>query len=134
MSLEFMQDEADPGRICVGKSKHGDAPAIVHLKVSYRRIYQLQRFIEDEIPKGGAFAQIKGLCFLYETLEKVMRINAPDILDLEIPGRMVFEFQRYLEDQIRKGGDFFRARWLVVLYEEIRTAYADRDLTLDVGT
>lgn len=134
MSVEFMVEDVKPGRICQGRSHHGNAPDLVYLRLSFRRIYQLREFIEDEIPKGGKFSDVKGLCCLHERLEASMKPYRTEMVMLEIPGQMLFEFQRYLEDQIRKGGDFFRARWLVVLYEEVRLAYVGGDVTDDVGT
>lgn len=134
MSVEFMIEDVKPGRVCQGKSRHGDAPDVVHLKMSGRRIYQLQQFIEDAVPKGGEFSQVKGLCFLYQELEASLGHGGSKSVVLKLSGRMLFEFQRYLEEQIRKGGDFFRSRWMVVLYEEIRLAYAGGDVAADTGT
>lgn len=50
--------------------------------------------------------------------------DASERISLELPGRMVYQWQQFLEDEIRRGGDFFRIRWLVLFSEEIRKANA----------
>lgn len=45
-------------------------------------------------------------------------------LILELDGKRVYQLQKYLEEQIGKGGEFFTIRLLVLLHEELRQAVA----------
>lgn len=45
-------------------------------------------------------------------------------INLSLIGRRVYELQKFLEQEIEKGGDYFRVRWLVLTEEEIKTAVA----------
>lgn len=51
--------------------------------------------------------------------------NVSDELLLALPGKRVYQLQKYFEEEAAKGGDYFRVRWLIVMAEELRQAVAN---------
>jgi hypothetical protein len=48
--------------------------------------------------------------------------NIPESVILELHGKRVYQMHRFFEEEIAKGGEFFRVRWLVLVTEELREA------------
>ena len=70
MGADYMLDELLEGRISTGKSKRGDAPDVVNLQIAGRRLYQMQRFLEEEIQKGGELARVIWLVAIHKELRQ----------------------------------------------------------------
>jgi hypothetical protein len=46
--------------------------------------------------------------------------DIPDLVTLNLKGRSLYQLQRFFEDEVRKGGDYSRVRWMVLMAEELR--------------
>lgn len=51
--------------------------------------------------------------------------NVADEVVLKLKGKRLYQLQKFLEEEIVKGGDFFRVRWMVVMSEELRQAISE---------
>jgi hypothetical protein len=65
---DMMVNEALKGKICKGKSKSGDAPDEINLKITGKYAYDLQQFLESEVSKGGDYFRVRFLVILAEKL------------------------------------------------------------------
>jgi len=61
-------EEALPGRMSQGKGHQGPADERIDLKISGRRVYQMQKYFEERIEKGGEFFEVRMLVLLHEEL------------------------------------------------------------------
>lgn len=72
----WMVEDAQQGRISKGRSGSGDLPDRVTLTFAGKRVYQLQKFLEEEIAKGGDLFRVRWLVLACEDLrEAVARFN-----------------------------------------------------------
>ena len=49
----------------------------------------------------------------------------PERVTLTLDGKRVYQLQKFLEEEMTKGGDHFRIRWLVLMAEDLRLAVTD---------
>jgi len=56
------------------------------------------------------------------SLGKSRKGNLPEKVTLELNGKRLYQLVKFLEEEASKGGDFFRIRWLVMMWEELRNA------------
>lgn len=144
----WMLEDCEQGFIGIGKSKKGAINEMVDLRIHGRRFYQLQTFLHEEVSKGGDFYRIHWLVMTSEEFrlgypsatqkplvphdntqtpeqkriarEKRKRDLANDIIEVRVHGRTLFRLQTFFHDEIAKGGDYYRTRWLVLMSEEFR--------------
>jgi hypothetical protein len=45
-----------------------------------------------------------------------------DIVTVQLKGKSLYQLQTFFEEEVKKGGDFFRVRWMVLMAEELRFA------------
>ena len=50
--------------------------------------------------------------------------SVDDDLLLVLPGKRVYQLQKFLETEAANGGDYFRVRWLILMAEDVRLAVA----------
>lgn len=64
----WMVDDALEGRLSIGDSKggRGETEAVIHL--SQKRLYQLQKFLEEAAAVGGNFFRARMAVMLWEEL------------------------------------------------------------------
>lgn len=48
--------------------------------------------------------------------------DIPEVVNLQLQGKTLYQLQNFLEAEIGQGGDYFRVRWLVLLLEELHGA------------
>jgi hypothetical protein len=48
----WMVEEALPGRLTAGKSHQGETAQRLTLEMDGRKVYQLQKYLEEQIEKG----------------------------------------------------------------------------------
>jgi hypothetical protein len=65
---QLAREDAREGRICLGKSRKGDAPDEITLTVSGKFAYDMQQFFEAEASKGGDFFRVRWMVLLAENL------------------------------------------------------------------
>ena len=58
--------------------------------------------------------------------------DVPDLVTLTLPGKTLYDLQRFLEAEAVKGGDWFRVRWLVLTHEDIRHALGNASKSIKV--
>jgi len=76
---ELAREDAEEGRICLGKSRKGDAPDNVTIRMDGRLAYAMQSYLESQISKGGDFPTIRLLVILAEALRHgVVEARAKD--------------------------------------------------------
>ena len=61
------------------------------------------------------------------TVGKSHQGSTPEQVTLALPGKRIYQLQKFFEEEAAKGGDWFRVRWMVVMAEEIRMAVANAD-------
>lgn len=54
--------------------------------------------------------------------------NVPETVTLQISGKRLYQLQHFLEEEIAKGGDYFRVRWLVMASEDLRNGVSQLNL------
>jgi hypothetical protein len=64
----WMVEDDMAGRISVGKSRSGALTADITLVFDGKRVFQLQKFFEEEAVKGGEFFRIRWLVLMSEEL------------------------------------------------------------------
>jgi hypothetical protein len=66
----WMVEDALEGRVSIGESRggRGEAEAVIHL--SQKRLYQLQKFLEEAVEAGGGFFRQRMAVTLWEELRK----------------------------------------------------------------
>jgi hypothetical protein len=70
-------EDALEGRLSVGKSRNGSGNEECTLRMSGKRLYQLQKFLEEEAEKGGVYFRVRMCVVLAEELrEAVSRARA----------------------------------------------------------
>ena len=67
---ELAREDAQEGRICLGKSRKGDAPDRVTIVLDGRLAYAMQSYLESQVCKGGDFATQRLLVILAEALRQ----------------------------------------------------------------
>lgn len=72
MSDTWMVDDCSEGRVALGKSRKGDLPEDVQLDLNGRRIYQLQKFLHEEIKLGGDYFRVRWLVVMSEELREAI--------------------------------------------------------------
>lgn len=65
-------DDALEGRLSVGKARDGSGPEEYILRISRKRVYQLQQFLEEEAEKGGDYFRVRMLVLLAEELRNAV--------------------------------------------------------------
>jgi hypothetical protein len=71
--MEWMINEALPGRICQGKSHAGDIPEVITLTLNGRRLYQLQKFLENEACQAaGDYFRVRWVVLMAEELRRAV--------------------------------------------------------------
>jgi hypothetical protein len=65
---EMMVNEALKGKISKGRSKSGDAPDEINIKVTGKFAYDLQQFLQSEVSKGGDYFRVRFMVLLAEKL------------------------------------------------------------------
>jgi hypothetical protein len=58
------------------------------------------------------------------SLGKSRQGNIPNKVTLQLPGKLVYQLQKYFEEEAAKGGQYFRVRWQVSVAEHLRLAVA----------
>jgi hypothetical protein len=69
---DWMVDDCSDGRVSLGKSRKGSLPEHVNLQMNGQRLYQLQRFLEEEIKKGGDCFSVRWLVVMSEHLREAI--------------------------------------------------------------
>lgn len=66
----WMVEDALEGRVTIGKSraKQGDQTAVIRLP--QKRLYHLQKFLEEAAEKGGNFFEARMAVMLWESLRE----------------------------------------------------------------
>jgi hypothetical protein len=72
----WMAEDALQGRIPAGKSHSGDVSGAVTLSLKGKRVYQLQKFLEEEATKGGDYFRVRWLILMSEDVRTAVS-NAP---------------------------------------------------------
>jgi hypothetical protein len=70
----WMVEEAMPGRLTAGKSHHGETAERLNLEMDGRTVYHLQKYLEQQIEKAGAFFEIRELVLLSEDLRRAVAV------------------------------------------------------------
>ncbi|MGA3326522.1 MAG: hypothetical protein ABSF45_18790 [Terriglobia bacterium] len=65
---ELAREDVQEGRICMGKSRKGDAPDKITITLDGRVAYAMQSYLESQVCKGGDFSTIRLLVILAEAL------------------------------------------------------------------
>jgi hypothetical protein len=77
--MPWMAEDALTGRIHVGKSHKGDVAGELNLHLDGKRVYQLQKFLEEEAAKGGDYFRVRWLILMSEDVRTaVASANAPN--------------------------------------------------------
>ena len=69
---DMAREDAQEGRISLGKSRKGDAPDVITLTVSGKFAYDMQQFFEAEASKGGDFCRVRWMVLLAEQLRQAV--------------------------------------------------------------
>jgi len=64
----WMYEDGLAGRIAAGKSHHGATNENISLILSGKRVYQLQKFLEEEVGKGGDYFRVRWLVLMAEEI------------------------------------------------------------------
>jgi hypothetical protein len=64
----WMVEDAQAGRLYQGKSHQGPPDEMMTLEISGRRVYQLQKYLEEKVSRGGEFVEMRILVMLHEEL------------------------------------------------------------------
>ena len=68
----WMVEEALPGRLSKDNSHHGPPDETLRLYISGRRVYQLQKYLEERAAKGGEFFEVRMLVMMHESLREAV--------------------------------------------------------------
>ncbi len=67
-------EDAQAGRIPVGKSHQGESEGTMYLEMDGRRVYQLQKYLEEQVEHGGEFFNVRMVVLLHEELRQAVML------------------------------------------------------------
>jgi hypothetical protein len=65
-------EDAQAGRIPTGKSRQGESEGTMFLEMDGRKVYQLQKYLEEQVEKGGDFFGVRMVVLLHEELRQAV--------------------------------------------------------------